>query len=444
MDLINSVQAQQFSTRLSEGQINKWKNTGLLDGLNGYKQLTVARLLENQAIEFKQKLQSINEASEVSDIKGFQNIAFPMVRRVFAGLLANDIVGVQPMSLPNGLIYYLDFKYGTVKAGNKDEDFEVGASVYGDYNGPDQMGGLSLEGTGGFYDLNTSYSQREIVSGNITFTTGSVTAADIGYDPEYESEVASMLKVTATDLWTAATAGTAEPFNVYSADLTALKHWALVSGSSTDTAPGVPGTPVRLDPELLPIHSRCDRDELDPRNDQHQLAIRDPDQRLEQRLCRDPPRGLPEHGQRHLERQQHHVRSIDHRSGRHRCEVEPLLACELHSRLECGFLHQRLDEQGDALQPLHELERLLRPLVVWDELMAGYWNGRRHRGDQSNSSEELLPGARRWRRWWRWRISCAYELPAQPNLLLLLPQSLRFFHERFDKPRGRPYPLGRN
>jgi len=253
MDLINSVQAQQFSTRLSEGQIEKWKNTGLLDGLNGYKQLTVARLLENQAIEFKQKLQSINEASEVSDIKGFQNIAFPMVRRVFAGLLANDIVGVQPMSLPNGLIYYLDFKYGTVKAGNKDEDFEVGASVYGDYNGPDQMGGLSLEGTGGFYDLNTSYSQREIVSGNITFTTGSVTAADIGYDPEYESEVASMLKVTATDLWTAATAGTAEPFNVYSADLTALKHWALVSGSSTDTAPGVPGTPVRLDPELLPI-----------------------------------------------------------------------------------------------------------------------------------------------------------------------------------------------
>lgn len=254
MDLINSVQAQQYTTRLTEGQVKKWENTGLLDGLVDYKKATVARLLENQAIEFKQKMQNLNEASEVSDIKGFQNIAFPMVRRVFAGLLANDIVGVQPMSLPNGLIYYLDFKYGTVKAGNKDVDFEKGASVYGDYTGPDSMGGLSMDGTGGFYNYDTSYSQREIVSGTVNFSSStSVSAADIGYDPEYESQILSMAKVTAVGLWTAATAGTAAPFSVYSADLTALKHWTLVSGSSTDTAAGVPGTPIRLDAGMLPI-----------------------------------------------------------------------------------------------------------------------------------------------------------------------------------------------
>lgn len=250
MDLISSAPSTQYTTRLNESQIKKWEKTGLLDGLQDAKKNNVARLLENQAIEFKQKLQSINEASDVADIKGFQSIAFPMVRRVFAGLLANDIVGVQPMSLPNGLVYYMDFKYGSVKAGNKSEDFEAGASVYGDYNGPDTLSGLSHEGTGGFYDYNTSFSQREIVvNPSCAYTTGSVSIADIDYDPTLSADVASMLKVTMTGLWTKATAGTS-PFNTFAADLTALKHWVPLSDASTVTSSGVKGTPVRLDANL--------------------------------------------------------------------------------------------------------------------------------------------------------------------------------------------------
>ena len=67
----------------------------------------MARLLENQAKEL------LRESSSMSagDVEGFASVAFPIVRRVFAGLIANDLVSVQPMSLPSGLIFFLDFVY---------------------------------------------------------------------------------------------------------------------------------------------------------------------------------------------------------------------------------------------------------------------------------------------------------------------------------------------
>ena len=94
-----------------EGQalLNKWTQTGLLEGLNNEQSKhTMARLLENQAKEL------LREASTLAagDVEGFAAVAFPIVRRVFAGLIANDLVSVQPMSLPSGLIFFLDFTYG--------------------------------------------------------------------------------------------------------------------------------------------------------------------------------------------------------------------------------------------------------------------------------------------------------------------------------------------
>ena len=93
-----------------EGQalLEKWSHTGLLEGLEDtHSQHNMARLLENQAKEL------LREASTMAngDVEGFAAVAFPIVRRVFAGLIANDLVSVQPMSLPSGLIFFLDFKY---------------------------------------------------------------------------------------------------------------------------------------------------------------------------------------------------------------------------------------------------------------------------------------------------------------------------------------------
>ena len=86
--------------------ISKWEKTGLLEGVgNDNHKNCMARLLENQAKEL------LREASTMAqgDVEGFAAVAFPLVRRVFGSLIANDLVSVQPMSLPSGLVFFLDF-----------------------------------------------------------------------------------------------------------------------------------------------------------------------------------------------------------------------------------------------------------------------------------------------------------------------------------------------
>ena len=133
--------------------LSKWEKTGLLEGLdNDSSKNGMARLLENQA------KQLLKEASSMAagDVEGFASVAFPLVRRVFGGLLANDLVSVQPMSLPSGLIFFLDFTYSDTRLGLAD-----GESVYG--------GGVVAKGIqtgvtdvketgGGFYNLQAGYS----------------------------------------------------------------------------------------------------------------------------------------------------------------------------------------------------------------------------------------------------------------------------------------------
>ena len=113
--------------RLTEGVVNrdmraeshallsKWKKTGLLEGLDTERQQNaMSRLLENQAKELLRESTTMSSG----DIEGFAAVAFPIVRRVFAGLIANDLVSVQPMSLPSGLIFFLDFTFSGELAGD--------------------------------------------------------------------------------------------------------------------------------------------------------------------------------------------------------------------------------------------------------------------------------------------------------------------------------------
>ena len=85
--------------------LTKWEKTGLLEGLDDYNQNTMAVLLENQAKELLRESNSMAGG----DVEGFAAVAFPIVRRVFGGLLAQKLVSVQPMSLPSGLIFFMDF-----------------------------------------------------------------------------------------------------------------------------------------------------------------------------------------------------------------------------------------------------------------------------------------------------------------------------------------------
>ena len=137
--------------------LSKWEKTGLLEGLgNDRTRNSMARLLENQAKELLRE----TSAMAAGDVEGFAAVAFPIVRRVFGGLIANDLVSVQPMSLPSGLIFFLDFTVSD-ETGSK-LGMLSGESLYGGGAVASQItGGVSLDGLNSensFYALNNGYS----------------------------------------------------------------------------------------------------------------------------------------------------------------------------------------------------------------------------------------------------------------------------------------------
>jgi len=155
--------------------LDKWERTGLLEGLeNSRSKDTMARLLENQAKEL------LREASTMAggDVEGFAAVAFPIVRRVFGALIANDLVSVQPMSLPSGLIFFLDFQHTSAKL-----NAAAGESLYGgNVVGQELTGGVTVDdattghepsryGEKSFYGLNQGSSSP---TGSITLASGDV------------------------------------------------------------------------------------------------------------------------------------------------------------------------------------------------------------------------------------------------------------------------------
>ena len=85
---------------IKEDTINKWDKLGFLEGLKGHLKENVAQLYENQASFL------INEATSEGSNGAFETVVFPIVRRVFSKLLANEIVSVQAMNLPIGKLFY--------------------------------------------------------------------------------------------------------------------------------------------------------------------------------------------------------------------------------------------------------------------------------------------------------------------------------------------------
>jgi hypothetical protein len=158
----------------------KWARTGLLRGLEGVHRENMATLLENQAGQVLRESSTLgggglNPASASGDIRGFTNIAFPIVRRVFGGLIANELVSIQPMSLPSGLLFYLDYTYGTNVGGEGDGVGSSTKATYTDsnsiYNNPAGKGVRSGSlGVGGQYDLAGSGYSRVHTGSNATTT----------------------------------------------------------------------------------------------------------------------------------------------------------------------------------------------------------------------------------------------------------------------------------
>ena len=205
--------------------VEKWSKTGLLKGLDESRREDMATLLENQAA------QVLKEVSDVQgELRGFQQIAFPIVRRVFGNLIANDIVSVQPMSLPSGLLFYLDYTYGTDQGLSTDPSYDAGRSIYGDGVGKEIQYGVSA--SGGQYNLvGDAYSMFITQSAEITTIhasgtfNSSLTLTDGGYS---DSAWGAVDTVWAGDPAFSGTAGS----------LNALKRWQWVVINVADISDG--------------------------------------------------------------------------------------------------------------------------------------------------------------------------------------------------------------
>ena len=85
---------------IKEDTLKKWDELGFLEGLDGHQKDNIAQLYENQASYL------INEAAVTDSSGSFETVVFPIIRRVFSKLLANDIVSVQAMNLPIGKLFF--------------------------------------------------------------------------------------------------------------------------------------------------------------------------------------------------------------------------------------------------------------------------------------------------------------------------------------------------
>jgi hypothetical protein len=129
---------------------NKWTKTGLLEGLGEIDKNNMSILLENQA------KQLVTETNTIATNSGFTSgtqgenwagIALPLVRKVFGTIVAKEFVSVQPMNMPSGLVFFLDFQYGNTK-----NPFTANSSLYGDRNASGQFPFATPDTKGGLYN----------------------------------------------------------------------------------------------------------------------------------------------------------------------------------------------------------------------------------------------------------------------------------------------------
>ena len=177
MDGYNPHRQRMEETR---GLVKKWEPTGLLEGLDTeHKSHGMAVLLENQA---RQLIDESSHTGTSANSEEWSGVALPLVRKIFGELAAQEFVSVQPMNLPSGLIFYLDFKYGTAQAGfaKNQEVFGI-TSASGD---PSQ----GLYGAGTFGYSSNDFASTPTASYGIT---GSVTWSDVDFEPDLSASVAS-------------------------------------------------------------------------------------------------------------------------------------------------------------------------------------------------------------------------------------------------------------
>jgi hypothetical protein len=116
--LLESANPYNDQLGVSQKLSKKWAKSGLLEGLKDYDRNNMSVILENQAKQLVMEQSStggnVTNGATFTPGNGEQwaGVALPLVRKIFGQIAAKEFVSVQPMNLPAGLVFYLDFQYG--------------------------------------------------------------------------------------------------------------------------------------------------------------------------------------------------------------------------------------------------------------------------------------------------------------------------------------------
>lgn len=207
---------QADAAKLSE----KWAQSGLLEGIADKRvKDNMAVILENQAKQIVAEANTTSGGASFSAGEGEQwaGVALPLVRKVFAQIAAQDFVSVQPMSLPSGLVFYLDFKYGTAKGGRADGD-----NMYGNVSTANAKMGVDVDPAGGLYGAGQfGYSSNQYTA-SVQEAAGNATSASLAFDADLDP----------ADYYTVT-----KDFSGLNADLEGARAFRILSASTDVTLP---------------------------------------------------------------------------------------------------------------------------------------------------------------------------------------------------------------
>jgi hypothetical protein len=224
---------------------SKWIKTGLLEGLDETSKNNMSILLENQAKQLVVETSQTGTGASftVGQSENWAGIALPLVRKVFGSIAAKEFVSVQPMNLPSGLVFFLDFQYGT-----NVNPFTSGNSLYGNrtstqypFSTPATAGGLYSAGR--FAYSTNQFSASVYVTGStgggtlpaVLAGTGSMVTASWA-ELNYDSDLSASVKANGIYKVTVATASIFLP----NFDPDAVRAFVMTSGSAFTSASILP------------------------------------------------------------------------------------------------------------------------------------------------------------------------------------------------------------
>jgi hypothetical protein len=156
---------KETNEQITEQLVNKW--SWMMESIEDKDQRTnTAILLENtydKMVELGQipsdwldkvlnEEEELNEAPVTSSAVGtnlIPRVMFPMIRRVFPNLIANQLVSVQPITAPTGVIYYINYTYSDSKG-----EITAGDEYSGNFLNHDNFTANNGPGFARFYSAN--------------------------------------------------------------------------------------------------------------------------------------------------------------------------------------------------------------------------------------------------------------------------------------------------